>query len=447
MIVMKFGGTSVDGAARMSGVARIVVGRAAERPVVVTSAMAGVTNALVDLLETAVRGDRNGLEAKVGALADRHDAVAAELAPGDAALRERLDAQLRELRVLLRGVRLLGAATPRSADAILGFGEMVAALVREGADAAAVDSREVVVTDDRFGTARPDVALTAERCRDRVVPLAAAGSVPVLGGYLGATPEGVPTTLGRGGSDLSVAVLGLALAVRRVEIWTDVDGMLTADPRLVPGARLIERLTFREAAELAGLGAKVLHPAAIDPAIQGGLEVVIRNSLVPGAAGTVIGPSGTGTEPVRSVAARGALELVTLRAPGRLRSAGFMPEVLGRIDARGLLPLMSSAGFLGLEFLLPCGEELDAVAADLADLGQVIREPELGMVACVGEGLAARPDLWARVLDAACTFGVRRVAQGPRASSLALVVPERDLAPLVRRLHEGFVAPGPGGDA
>jgi aspartate kinase len=445
LIVMKYGGTSVDGPARMGVVARIVAGRLAERPVVVTSAMAGVTNTLVRLLDTAVGGDRAALESEIGALRARHLDTAAAIAPGDGALVETLESQFRELRVLLRGMRLVGASTPRSADAVLGSGEMlaqnllVAAMEREGAPAVAVDSREVVVTDDRFGSAQPDIAETAARCRDLVLPLVARGRVPVLGGYLGATIDGVPTTLGRGGSDLSGSVIGLALGAPVVEIWTDVDGMLTADPRIVPGARLLARVTFREASELAGFGAKVLHPASLDPAIQGGIEVVIRNTMAPDRPGTRIGPSGTDSAEIRAVASLGGLELVALRAPGRLRVGGFLPDVLARLDAAGLVPALINVGPLGLEFALPASPALESVVPSLEQLGKVLREKDVGMVAVVGEGMSGRPDLWIRVLDAARALPVCRIGQSPRGSSLVLVTREGDRAPLVRALHAALL--------
>ncbi len=448
MIVMKFGGTSVDGPERMRGVAAIVRGRQGEQPVVVTSAMAGVTNQLQWVTETALAGDRAAMEDEADRLARRHRDDAQTLAPGDGGLVERIDAHLRELRVLLRGVRLLGTATPRSSDQVLGYGELLAqellaaALRVAGAPGLVVDSREVVITDDQFGSARPQLAATRERACERVVPLVAAGKVPVLGGYLGATPEGIPTTLGRGGSDLSASVLGLALDAAAVEIWTDVDGLMTADPRVVPAARVLDQVTFREAAELAGFGAKVLHPASIDPAIHGGLPVVVRNSLAPERSGTRIGATGSTAPAVRAVATRAPLQLVALRAPGRLREVGFFSEVLRLVDRPGLQPLAVLPGPVWLELLLAADPALSPAIDALERHGEVRCTPGLALVAVVGEGLADAPTQWRRVISAAAGIPLRRLIQGPHGASLGLLTDEEHAKELVRALH-GALFEGP----
>ena len=450
MIVMKFGGTSVDGPERMRGVAAIVHGRQAERPVVVTSAMAGVTNQLQRLTETALAGDRAAMEDEADRLARRHREAAASIAPSDPALVERIDAHLRELRVLLRGVRLLGTATPRSSDQVLGYGELLAqellaaALRETGAPGRVVDSREVVITDDQFGSARPQLAATRERARERVAPLVVAGKIPVLGGYLGATPEGIPTTLGRGGSDLSGSVLGLALDATAVEIWTDVDGLMTADPRVVPAARVLEQVTFREAAEMAGFGAKVLHPASIDPAIHGGLPVVVRNSLAPERPGTRIGATGSTAPAVRAVASRAPLQLVALRAPGRLREEGFFAEVLRTVDRPGMQPLAVLPGPVWLELLIPADPALAPAIDALERYGEVRCAPGLALVAVVGEGLAEAPSQWQRVIAAAGGIPLRRLIQGPHGASLGLLTDEERAKDLVRALHRALFEGAPG---
>lgn len=447
---MKFGGTSVDGPERMRGVAAIVAARRAESPVVVTSAMAGVTNQLQRLTETALAGDRAAVEEDAGRLASRHRDTARALAPEDRRLEEQLDERNRELRVLLRGVRLLATATPRASDQVLGFGELLAqdllaaALRAIGAPAVAVDSREVVITDETFGAARPDLEATRKRAAAIVAPLVAEGKIPVLGGYLGATPEGIPTTLGRGGSDLSASVLGLALDAAGVEIWTDVDGLMTADPRVVPQARLLRHATFREAAELAGLGARVLHPASIDPAIHAGLPVVVRNSLAPERPGTRIGPTGATMPQIRAVASRGPLQLIALRAPGRLREGGFFPEVLALVDLPGLQPVAVMPGPVWLELLLPATPELGPAIDALERFGEVRSTPRLALVAVVGEGLADAPARWVGTIQAAGEIPLVRLIQGPHGASLGLLTREERAPELVRALHRALFEDGAG---
>jgi len=439
---MKFGGTSVAGTEGMRRVAGIVAAARGNRPVVVTSAMAGVTDALAGLLETALHG--GGIEEGVAALRERHLEVARAVAPGDTELARRVEELCRELRVLLRGMRLLGTTTARSADAALGFGELLAqellaaALAGEGIAGRVVDAREVIVTDDHFGAARPDVAATRARCAERVRPLVEDGMVPVLGGYLGGTPEGVPTTLGRGGSDLSAAILGLALGADRVEIWTDVDGLLSGDPRVVPGARVIPEISFREASELAFFGARVLHPASIDPAIQGGVSVHVRNSLAPGRPGTVIRQEVPGSR-AAAVALRRELTLVRLRAPGWRRRRGFLERLSQRIAGHGVELVHAWPGPLGIELLVPAGRAAETLEAILAGDGECRFREDLVLVSLVGEVLAHRPVLWGDALSLAAGHGVLRVVQGEGAISLGAVVGGARADELARAWHGRFV--------
>ena len=445
MIVMKFGGSSVDGADRMRAAASIVAGRKTDRPVVITSAMRGVTDELGSLVETALEGERAALEEGLTALGERHRRVALALAEGDASLLARIDDLLRELRVLLRGVRLLGQATPRSRDAILGFGELLSqellAAALAGADCrpAVVDARDVLVTDDRFGAARPDLEGTRERVQAELLPLVDDGVVPVLGGYLGATRAGVPTTLGRGGSDLSASVLGLALAARRVEIWTDVDGLLSADPRVVASARPLRHVTFREAAELATFGAKVLHPASIDPALQGGLEVVVLNSHAPQRPGTRIGRALEQEAGAAAVAMREGLVGVRVRAPGRSRRPGFLAAILEVLADEGLVPLALTPGPVGVDMLLVDDPGLRRLHGRLARFGSIEMRRPLAIVALVGELLAERPDRWAEILSRCAGTPVSWLVHGPNGASIGLVVEEGAARSLMESLHREFV--------
>lgn len=442
---MKFGGTSVQDAARIANVARIALGRLSERPVVVTSAMGGVTNELVRTIDCARRGDRAGLDAATLALRERHLQATEALGPAAETARERLEWRLRELRVLLRGVRLTGQATPRASDAVLGYGELLAqelvaaAIVAAGGLGVAVDAREVLVTDDRFGAARADLRATTVRTGLRILPLLQQGVIPVVGGYVGATPDGIPTTLGRGGSDLSASLFGLALGATTIEIWTDVDGLMSADPRQVTTARWLSRTTFLEAAELAGFGAKVLHPASIDPAVKAGIPVVVRNSLAAQHPGTRIDAAGADDAPVvRAVVSRSDLALVSLLAPSVMRE----PAVLSRLLALSLpvevTPLGVLIGPVGVDLLLSRHQAADAVRR-LRSEGSVESIEPLASIAVIGERVAQSPAIWSAVVAAAARFGPLRVMHGARGAALQLVLPEDRLGEAVDVLHTQFV--------
>ncbi|PYQ24726.1 MAG: aspartate kinase, partial [Acidobacteria bacterium] len=296
MIVMKFGGTSVGSAERVRNLGERVREHLHRKPAVVVSALSGITDLLIRGARFALHRDP-AAEAAVHELESRHhDAIRDLIPPGD--VRNRLLAHVEavagELRILYTGVHYLEELTPRSLDAISAMGErlsceiVAAALERLGLPARAFEARNILVTDDSFGRAMPLMDHTQTRVREMIAPFVDGGGVPVMGGFIGATRAGVTTTLGRGGSDWSAAILGSLLPAEEIQIWTDVDGMMTLDPRVFPGARVIAEVSFDEAAELAYFGAKVLHPATIKPAVEKGIPVRILNSLNPAAPGTLI---------------------------------------------------------------------------------------------------------------------------------------------------------------
>ena len=296
MIVMKFGGTSVQDAKAIDRVAHIVQGRLADRPVVVVSAMAKVTDSLLAMGKAAGGGDRKTALKMARALRERHYDTAGELL-GTALFTEfhgDLGADFEDLDELLRGIGAVGEITPRTYDYVASFGEVLsskiiaAAFVARGLPGAHVDSRQCLLTDSAYTRAVPQFEETNERLRKKVKPLLDGGKVPVMGGFIGSNRAGITTTIGRGGSDFSAAIFGAGLNAERIEIWTDVDGMMTTDPRLTPEARRIKVISFDEAAELAYFGAKVLHPATVLPAIQQNIPVYVLNSLNPTCEGTKI---------------------------------------------------------------------------------------------------------------------------------------------------------------
>ncbi len=338
--VMKFGGTSVGDATRIRKVVEIIRDAARESDVVVVvSAMSGVTNRLIEAATQSEAGNRDAAEAIFEELRDRHNAVVSTLIrsiPGQS----RIHRELREIREegerLCQGTAFLRELTPRAHDSISSLGErlsarlVAAALAECGEKSEAIDATEVVVTDNCHGSADPLMDKTRERCESRLRPLLQRQVIPVITGFIGATADGILTTLGRGGSDYSATILAAALDADEVIIWTDVDGLMTADPRFVPGVTTITEISYREAAELAHFGAKVLHPKTLRPVTEGGIPLLIRNTFAPERPGTRVTPIGPSTSGgVKGLTAISDVALITIGGPGILG----VPDVLGRTFA------------------------------------------------------------------------------------------------------------------
>ena len=334
-VILKFGGTSVADAEAIGRLVRHVgAAHRRARAVVVVSALSGITDRLFHLAAAAAAADEPAVAAGLDDLLQRHDAVAHQAAPDSAALRERIAADVAELRNLLHAIGTLKDASPRTRDAVAAFGELLSSRIVEAACLAAglpavwTDPRRVLITNDTFGCALPSMEETTAAVAAHLKPLVAAGHVPVTGGYVGATASGVTTTLGRGGSDYSAAILGAALDASEIQIWTDVDGMMTADPRVVASTHVVPRLSFEEASELAYFGAKVLHPSTILPAVSKNIPVKILNSRRFDGGGTLI----TSSSPGRRAARRPRVQ-----APHHGRGHHLDPHADGtRVPAAGL---------------------------------------------------------------------------------------------------------------
>src|SRR4051812_41452718 len=318
---MKFGGTSVGAAARMKVSARLAADERARRPVaIVVSAMSKITDLLLDTMRHAEGGDRAGIEKNLAALRGRHEGACRELLPE---LRQpevlaRIDGLLGEFERIVRGMAMLGERPPRSVDEAVAIGERLSALLiaehlnAEGTPAVAVNAWELVVTDAVFGNASPLMEPTREKASARLLPLLQQGVVPVITGFNGATADGRPTTLGRGGSDFSASILAAALDAAELWIWTDVDGIMSADPRLVPDAQVLEEITYAEAAELAYNGAKVLHPRTLAPLVEKKIPVWSKNSFAPEKPGTRIVPQMAVPQGTRAVTSMTGIAMVSL---------------------------------------------------------------------------------------------------------------------------------------
>lgn len=447
MIVMKFGGTSVGSAERIRGVARLVAARIDRRPVVVTSAVAGITDLLIRGARLALTRDTAAEEVPREIL-ERHRAIIDELIEAGPR-RERLHAHVQavvgELRTLYTGVHYLEELTPRSLDAISAMGErlsfeiVAAALEASGLDARAIDARAILVTDDTFGRALPLMAETEARVAKTVRGLAQKGAVPVLGGFIASTREGVTTTLGRGGSDWSAAVLGALLPAEEIQIWTDVDGMLTVDPRAVPAARPIPEVSFEEAAELAYFGARVLHPATIKPAVEKGIPVLVLNSMNPAAPGTRITadapPAGA---QARAIAFKRGITVVLISQPRMLMAHGFLARVFEVFDRHRTSVDLIATSEVSVSLTVDDPAGLPAIAADLEALGEVKVLRPMAIVSIVGRGFARQSGLAGRVFQTLREVNVVMISFGASDVNISLVVAEADAERAVRLLHAEF---------
>jgi aspartate kinase len=446
MIVSKFGGTSVADAQAISRLVDIVRQRRHERPVVVVSALARVTDGLIALARRAGAADQGEIEAGVTALRDRHEGVAHKLPGGSAALEgigEDFAVLRRELGCIRRRM-----VTPGELDVIAGMGELwssrlvAAALTGAGLDAAWVDVRPIMITDDRFTRATPYIQVVNARAQECFRPLAEAGRIPVTQGFIGSTAAGVPTTLGRGGSDFTAALLGAALGVDRVEIWTDVDGLMTADPRIVPGARTLAAASYEEAAELATFGARILHPATALPLVRAGIPIVILNSTHPERRGTTIEPEAqldrVGDSPIRSISWKQDITVVNIRAPRMLGTYGFLRALFEVFERHETVVDVLASGEVSISLTIEDRSRLDPLVRDLSELGEVWIEKHRGIIAIVGIGLRHTPGLAGRVFNAVWPANVEIISQGASAINMTFVVREEDGPDVIRRLHQEF---------
>jgi aspartate kinase len=448
VLVMKFGGTSVGSGERIAGVAELVAARLAEEPFVVVSAMGGVTDALLDLSRAAREGDRAAAETALATLGERHRAAldGLGLEPAAAAeLEEEIRAERARLERLATGVALLGELSARTSDAILAAGELLsaallsAALAKRGVAVARVDPREWMATDASHGAATPDEAAIAANVARRLLPERAAGRVVVTGGFVGAAPGGATTTLGRGGSDYSAALLGAALLdsgapVAAIEIWTDVDGILTADPRVVPSARIVPEVGYAEAAELAFFGAKVLHPATIRPAVSRGIPVRVRNTFRPGAPGTTVRAEAPGAG-VRALAMRPGVAALFVGSPRMLLAHGYAARVFSVFEKHAVPVDVIATSEVSISITVDARAPLAELVRDLSAFAEVSVLHDLAVVSVVGRKLRSTPRVAASVFAALGEINVVLISQGASETNLTFVVEAKDAPEALRRLH------------
>ena len=447
MIVMKFGGTSVATAERIDTAVQLVKERLALRPVVVVSALARVTDLLIRGAELALERDSSS-ETVVEEVKARHREVVADLLPAGPirlGLFAHITAIVNELRAFYTGVHNLAELTPRTLDAIAGMGErlsceiVAAALQHRGVLAQPVDARNVIVTDEEFGRATPLMEPTAARVREVVLPIVQQGLVPVVSGFIGATTKGVTTTLGRGGSDYSAAIIGATLPVEAIQIWTDVDGMMTVDPKVVPEARVLKEVSFDEAAELAYFGAKVLHPATIKPAVERGIPVGILNTLNPKAPGTLVSARASGPvgEP-RAVAFKKGISVILISQPRMLMAYGFVARVFEVFQRHKTSVDLIATSEVSISLTVDDPERLPAIEAELSQLGEVNVLRGMAIISVVGSGFVRQAGLAARIFQTLKNINVVMISFGASDVNVSFVVAGSDAEPAVRLLHREF---------
>src|SRR6267142_176889 len=460
--VMKFGGTSVGNAECIRRTAEIVARAAGEGSVVaVVSAMGGVTNRLIEAAQASAAGDMDAAGNLAETLRQQHQG-AIEILVEDGDKRAQLAAELKEIieevTSLCRGTALLRELTSRTLDAISSVGErlsarLLASALRElGLNSVAVEATELIVTDNHSGQAEPLMAETRQRATARLAPLLAEGSVPVVTGFIGETVDGKLTTLGRGGSDYSATILGAALDAKEIIIWTDVDGVLTADPRLVSEARTLQEISYNEAAELAYFGAKVLHPKTLRPVSEAGIPVWIRNSFAPERPGTKITATGHPTaRGVKAITAISGVSLITVGGRGMVGLPGVAGKTFTAVaEARANILLISqSSSENDICFIINSEDEVRTVeklresfAFALAhhEVEHITVNPEIAIVAVVGERMRGMVGIAGRTFSAMGRRGINiiAIAQGSSEYNVSFVVEASIVRDAVQTLHNEF---------
>jgi aspartate kinase len=446
MIVMKFGGTSVESAAAIERVANTVRARLARKPVVVVSAMGKTTNKLLAIASQAVAGNRDEALDLLHGLHEFHLTEGRKLA-GERRLADVegiVDGLFQELEELVKGVAVMGELTPRATDAIASYGERLSseivaiALDTMGIPSAHVDARDVIVTDTRHTQSAPLFPQTYSKLA-ATIPQLAQKKVVVMGGFIGATEEGVTSTLGRGGSDFSAAIVGAGIGAEEIQIWTDVDGMLTADPTVMPGGYRVKTISFAEAAELAYFGAKVLHPATVVPAIEKNIPVRILNSRRAEVEGTLIVKDTIHCANVaKSIACKKKITLVNIVSSRMLMAHGFLRRIFEVFDRYETPVDMVATTEVSVSLTIDNLARLKDISRELRQFADVSIEEDQAIVCLVGDNIRHTPGVASRAFSALNDINIRMISQGASLLNLSVVIAQEDLKPAVERLHAEF---------
>ncbi|MBI5476715.1 MAG: lysine-sensitive aspartokinase 3 [Ignavibacteriales bacterium] len=450
MIVMKFGGTSVENSSAIRRLIEIVKQGSHQKRLVVVSACSGVTNDLIRAANTVYSGDKEKALNILDKLRVRHRTIAEELLGnhGRVIVFETIDEIFQELRNIVRGVHLLGELTKKSLDTFTSYGERLSSLIIQAAIAesdipsALVDARTVMITDNSFSEAKPIISLIEERAKSNLLPLLDEEKIVITQGFIGSSRDGATTTIGRGGSDYSAAIFGSVLCADEIQIWTDVDGMMTADPRIVPDAKLIDEMSFDEASELAYFGAKVLHPNTILPAMQKNIPVRILNSKRPQIKGTLIinKTINERKDVVKSVASKKGIIVVNVSSSRMLLAHGFLAKLFSIFAEHGKSVDVVATSEVSVSLTIDVDTGFEEIRKELETIGEVGVQTQRGIICIVGEGMKQTPGIAARIFGALAGKGINieMISEGASEINLTIVVKECDVDNSVRILHDEF---------
>ena len=445
MIVIKFGGTSVMDADRMGRAIEIVAARAERRPVVVVSALSGVTNQLAEATAAAAKGEFDEARRVVDGIRERHESIGYSLIGQKSDFFESFIAQLRRhttaIEDILKGIALVGEVSLRANDKIAAMGEKLSSVLftytmrTKTLVAVHVDSEDVIATNERFGDAVPVMDRTRENARRVLLPELERNHLPVMGGFFGRSISGATTTLGRGGSDYSAAVVGAAIEAEEIQIWTDVDGMMTSDPRLIPEARVIELISYVEAAELAYFGAKVLHPRTIAPAVERKIPIRVLNSHNPAAKGTLITAEGTSERGPRAIAVKRGISVVHITSNQMLGAHGFLARIFEVFARHEIAVDLVTTSEISVSVTIDRADRLEALEEDLSAFSSVVVERDRAIIALVGREVIHDRSIGARAIESLRDIPVSMLSIGSSGLNFSIVVPADHAERAVREIH------------
>ncbi|HEX9164045.1 MAG TPA: lysine-sensitive aspartokinase 3 [Thermoanaerobaculia bacterium] len=450
MIVIKFGGTSVGDALRVANAISIVEERRHLSPIVVVSALAGVTNELVAATEAARACDAERVAQIIAGVRQRHEDVALQLVQQKIdffeAFTKQLDKHIDQIHTILRGIALLGEITARAKDKVVAIGEKLSSvlfaysMMMRAVPGEHVDSEEVVITDSRFGEASPLMDETRDAARRVLLPIVERNLIPVMGGFIGRTRDGATTTLGRGGSDYSAAIVGAAIGADEIQIWTDVDGMMTCDPRLIPGAKVIERISYVEAAELAWFGAKVLHPKTIAPAVEQNIPVRVLNThnvASPGTLVTAEGDTRVGHGP-RAIAVKTGVTIVHMTSNKMLGAHGFLARLFAIFEQLEISVDLITTSEVSVSVTIDEKQNLEALVQKLAPIADATVIDNQCIVAVVGRNLMADSEVGARIFEALRGIPASMFSLGTSGLNFSIAMDEQYADKAVRQIHQAL---------